>query len=144
MNKNACAKYGKLFLDLILLVLLALMYQKKVISMGFHEIGGLALLGLFLLHKALNWQWSRAVTAGIFHRRILHPYSALVRNRDGRAGSSGSQKHGKTAAHVNLSGSYGTFLCNQHFFTRGPSMQASWGLSFFMRQSLEAPSWNTG
>ena len=70
MGKRAGAKYGKLFLDLILLVLLALMYQKRVISMDFHETGGLVLFGLFLLHKALNWQWIRAVTAGIFRRRV--------------------------------------------------------------------------
>ena len=70
MKKTACAKYGKLFLDLILLVLLALMYQKRLISMDFHETGGLVLFGLFLLHKALNWQWIRAVTAEIFRRRV--------------------------------------------------------------------------
>ena len=58
-------KYGKLLLDLVLLVLLALMYQKKVISMHFHEIGGLVLMGLFFLHKALNWKWIRGVTTGI-------------------------------------------------------------------------------
>lgn len=57
-------------MDLILLVFLALMYQKRAISMGFHETGGLVFCGLFLIHKALNWQWIRAVTAGIFRRRI--------------------------------------------------------------------------
>lgn len=62
--------YGKLVLDLILLVLLALMYQKRVISMRFHELGGLVLIGLFLLHKALNWTWIRSVTSGILHRRV--------------------------------------------------------------------------
>lgn len=68
MNKGKL--YGKLFLDLILLVLLALMYQKRAISMQFHEWGGIALCGLFLLHKALNWKWIRAVTTGIIHRKV--------------------------------------------------------------------------
>ena len=70
MNHQTRSKYVKLFLDGILLVLLSLMYQKRVISMEFHEMGGLVLFGLFLLHKALNWQWIRTVTAGIFRRRI--------------------------------------------------------------------------
>lgn len=62
-------KYAKLLLDLVLLVLLALMYQKKVINMHFHELGGLALMGLFFLHKALNWKWIRGVTAGMLRRK---------------------------------------------------------------------------
>ena len=70
MGKRGGIKYGKLFLDLVLLVLLALMYQKRVISMEFHETGGLVLFGLFLLHKVLNWQWIRSVTVGVFRRRV--------------------------------------------------------------------------
>lgn len=70
MKTKVGKKYGKPFLDLILLVLLSLMYQKEVISMEFHETGGLILFALFVLHKAMNWQWIRAVTAGIFHRKV--------------------------------------------------------------------------
>lgn len=61
--------YGKLILDLVLLVLLALIYQKRAISMQFHEWGGIVLCGLFLIHKALNWKWIRGVTAGTFRRK---------------------------------------------------------------------------
>lgn len=67
MNKRTI--YGKLFLDLVLLVLLALMYQKRAISMQFHEWGGIALCGLFLIHKALNWKWIRTMTASILGRK---------------------------------------------------------------------------
>ena len=67
MNKRKI--YVKLTLDLVLLVLLALMYRKRAISMQFHEWGGIALFGLFLVHKALNWKWIRNVTAGIFQRK---------------------------------------------------------------------------
>ena len=52
MNKRKI--YVKLTLDLVLLVLLALMYQKRAISMQFHEWGGIALCGLFLLLKPWN------------------------------------------------------------------------------------------
>lgn len=61
--------YRKLISDMVLLVLLALMYQKRAVSMQFHEWGGIALCGLFLIHKALNWKWIRNVTAGIFRRK---------------------------------------------------------------------------
>ena len=36
----------KLGLDLVLLILMILLYQKNIISMSFHEIGGLVLFGL--------------------------------------------------------------------------------------------------
>lgn len=39
-------------------------------TMKFHETGDLILFALFVLHKALNWQWIRAVTAGIFRRKV--------------------------------------------------------------------------
>lgn len=57
--------YGKLVLDLILLVLLALEYKKQALGMQYHELGGLFLCGLFLIHKLLNWQWIRSVSVGI-------------------------------------------------------------------------------
>ncbi|MGM9603197.1 MAG: DUF4405 domain-containing protein [Faecousia sp.] len=69
MKKPLNFKYGKLLLDLILLVFLALMYHKKAISMEFHEVGGLVLCGLFLMHKVLNWRWIRTVTVGICRRK---------------------------------------------------------------------------
>lgn len=64
--------YGKLLLDLLLFVLLALIYRKRAVSMHFHETGGLILCGLFLLHKGLNWQWIRTVTTGVFQKRKLN------------------------------------------------------------------------
>ena len=56
----------KLFLDAVMLVLLALMYQKQVVSMEFHEIGGLALIGLFLIHHLANGKWIGAATRRLF------------------------------------------------------------------------------
>ena len=54
MQQHMKKRFCKFALDLVLLILLALMYQKRVISMRFHELGGLALFGLFVLHKVLN------------------------------------------------------------------------------------------
>ena len=60
----------KLLLDICMLSLLVLMYQKRVISMCFHEVGGLVLFALFLLHNALNWKWVNAVSARVFQRSL--------------------------------------------------------------------------
>ena len=65
MRKNG----WKLVLDMILLIVLALMYNKRVLGMEFHEIGGLALCGLFIVHKLLNFKWIVNVTKGLFSRR---------------------------------------------------------------------------
>ena len=60
----------KLLLDVCMLSLLVLMYQKRVISMHFHEVGGLVLFGLFLLHNGLNWKWVKAVSVKVFQRGL--------------------------------------------------------------------------
>jgi hypothetical protein len=58
----------KLALDAIMLVLLVLMYKKQVISLSFHEIGGLALIGLFVIHHLLNARWIAATTRKLFSK----------------------------------------------------------------------------
>lgn len=59
---------AKVSLDLVMAVLLLMLYQKRTISMAFHEITGLALFGLFLLHILLNWRWVKAVTLKLFQK----------------------------------------------------------------------------
>ena len=56
----------KLALDAVMLILLTLMYQKQVVSLSFHEIGGLALIGLFVIHHLVNARWIAAVTRKLF------------------------------------------------------------------------------
>ena len=56
----------KLALDAIMLVLLVLMYEKQVISMSFHEIGGLVLIGMFVIHHLVNARWIGANTKRLF------------------------------------------------------------------------------
>ena len=58
----------KIALDAVMLVLLVLMYKKQVISLSFHEIGGLALIGLFVIHNLLNARWIGATTRKIFSK----------------------------------------------------------------------------
>ncbi|MEZ4509666.1 MAG: DUF4405 domain-containing protein [Eubacteriales bacterium] len=56
----------KLILDACMITLLALMYKLRVVSIAFHEIGGLTLLGLFLIHLLLSARWIRACTRRCF------------------------------------------------------------------------------
>ena len=58
----------KLALDAVMLILLVLMYRKQVISLQFHEIGGLALIGLFLIHNLINGRWITATTRKLFSK----------------------------------------------------------------------------
>jgi len=61
-------RIGKLVLDAVMLVLLVLMFRKQAVSLAFHEIGGLALIGLFLLHHLLNGKWIAAMTMRLFSK----------------------------------------------------------------------------
>ncbi len=67
----------KLALDAVMLILLVLMYKKQVISMSFHEIGGLALIGLYVIHHIINARWIGASTKRLFSKGT----SGLVRAR---------------------------------------------------------------
>lgn len=58
----------KLVLDAVMLVQLVLMYKKQVISLSFHEIGGLALIGLFVIHHLVNARWIVASTRRLFSK----------------------------------------------------------------------------
>lgn len=61
-------RIGKLVLDAVMLVLLVLMFRKQAVSLAFHEIGGLALIALFILHHLLNGKWIAAVTKRLFSK----------------------------------------------------------------------------
>jgi hypothetical protein len=66
MKKNIV----KIVLDVIMAILLLLMYSKNAISMSFHEVGGLAVCGLFLIHKGLNWKWIVGVSKRLFDKSL--------------------------------------------------------------------------
>lgn len=56
----------KILLDILMLAVTALMYSSHALGMAFHEFGGLALIGVFFIHKGLNFEWIRRVTARLF------------------------------------------------------------------------------
>lgn len=47
----------KFITDTVMFILLVLMYDKLVLGLAFHEIGGLALYIIFILHCILNKNW---------------------------------------------------------------------------------------
>lgn len=67
MNKKNLLK---IILDICMVTVLALMYSKRVISMEFHEIGGLVLLGVFVIHILLNYKWVITITKKLFLKSI--------------------------------------------------------------------------
>ena len=63
--------WHRLLLDLIMLVGLATLYSDKIISMSYHEIGGLVLFGLFVLHLIFNRKWIKSIFVKLFSPKIL-------------------------------------------------------------------------
>lgn len=59
----------KLALDILMLLILLLMYRSNVLGLGFHEIGGIAVCGLFIIHILLNGKWTLVVTGKLFSKK---------------------------------------------------------------------------
>lgn len=79
-NKNLL----KIIFDFVMLILLALMYDKSVLGMQFHEVGGLILFGLFALHLAYNHRWITQTAKRVFSKgysakqRIMYILNILL------------------------------------------------------------------
>lgn len=67
MNKKNLLK---LSLDFCMVIVLVLMYNKMSISMTFHELGGLILIGVMLIHVLINRKWVAVVTKKLFNKSI--------------------------------------------------------------------------
>ncbi|MBN1856920.1 MAG: DUF4405 domain-containing protein [Dehalococcoidia bacterium] len=66
MRKNVI----RIILDAAMAVLLILMYKKTAVSMEFHEIGGLVVIGMFLFHNLLNRKWIVGISKRLFGRKL--------------------------------------------------------------------------
>lgn len=51
-------------------LLFILMFKKNVFGLAFHEIAGLAVLGMFVLHKVLNLKWIASVSKNLFNKDL--------------------------------------------------------------------------
>lgn len=66
MKKNTI----KIILDVILAAVMILMYNAKVLTLSFHEIGGLILIGAFLIHICLSPKWIVSTTKKLFSKSL--------------------------------------------------------------------------
>ncbi|MFC2008606.1 DUF4405 domain-containing protein [Chloroflexota bacterium] len=66
LNKNVV----RIILDVVMVSMLVLMYEKNAISLSFHEIGGLGGCGLFIIHNGLNRKWIVGITKRFFGRAL--------------------------------------------------------------------------
>lgn len=60
----------KVSLDVSMTLLLLLMYKKMAINMEFHEIGGLIVFGLFIVHMLINRKWITGVSKRLFDKTL--------------------------------------------------------------------------
>ena len=60
----------KIVLDVIMVCILALLYNSHVFALGFHEIAGLILAGFFVIHCLLNKKWISSVSVKLFDRSL--------------------------------------------------------------------------
>ncbi len=67
MNKKNLLKF---LLDIGMVLVLVLMYNKRSVNMTFHELGGLILIGVMLIHVLLNYKWVITVTRKLFSKNI--------------------------------------------------------------------------
>ena len=60
----------KFVLDFIMVILMALFYKKNVLTIKYHEVSGLIILAIILIHLILNRKWIKAITKKIFSKEI--------------------------------------------------------------------------
>ena len=60
----------KIALDIVMIVVLTLLYNSHAAAMSFHEIAGLAVCGVFVIHCLLNIKWIAGVTKRFFSKAL--------------------------------------------------------------------------
>ena len=66
MKKNTI----KMMLDIVMIIFLTLLYNSHVAAMSFHEIVGLAICGLFIIHCLFNIKWITGVSKRFFSKSL--------------------------------------------------------------------------
>lgn len=62
--------YVKIILDILMVLVFTLLFNKMVLGMQFHEVAGLAIGAAVLVHCGLNWKWIKGVTLKLFNRKL--------------------------------------------------------------------------
>ena len=63
-------KAHKYILDAILIILILTLYSKNVINLMYHEVAGLIICGLFLIHLVFNRKWIVGVGTKVFSKKV--------------------------------------------------------------------------
>jgi len=63
MNKKTAIK---VIIDIIMFFMILLLYKKQAISLAYHEISGLILMAIFIVHIGLNFKWVKNVATKFF------------------------------------------------------------------------------
>ncbi|MCB2293990.1 DUF4405 domain-containing protein [Clostridium algoriphilum] len=62
--------YLKIVLDTLMAVVFVLLFNYKMLGMLFHEVAGLAIGAVILLHCGLNWKWIKGVSLKICNSKL--------------------------------------------------------------------------
>lgn len=86
LTGNGFSKYAfymknkwKLLIDLIMVFVFVTLYDKHAISLEYHEIAGFAVLGIALVHLALNWRWVVGTTKTFSGEPVPHGFASCIR-----------------------------------------------------------------
>ena len=73
-------KTFKRILDILMTLALPCLMAYELIGQETHEILGLCMVGLFILHHAINWQWHRNLFRGKYtaYRAVLTVLDVLM------------------------------------------------------------------
>jgi hypothetical protein len=66
MKKN----WIKLLLDVAMAVLLFTLFSTSIAGLAFHELTGLVIFGMVVIHLLLNWKWIWTFTKKLFSRNV--------------------------------------------------------------------------
>lgn len=62
-------KYKKIILDILTTIIIILLMDNDIIKLPLHEILGVAILFLFIIHKYFNWTWIKNITLNLFNKQ---------------------------------------------------------------------------
>ena len=65
-------KNKKIILDIIMFIIMFLLMKLLFTGIVLHEILGLVIFGLFIIHKLMNFTWIKNITKGLFNRNKIN------------------------------------------------------------------------
>ena len=68
----------RIVLDCVLIAVLITLFSKNVVSLMYHEVVGLIILGLFLIHIVFNRKWVGAVASKLSRRKLTGKSRAMM------------------------------------------------------------------